>query len=78
MMAAAREARVFVAGHRGMVGSAIVRRLTALGYTDILTASRSELNLLDQRAVSDFFRGNAIDQDQRHKQTSKQGELFHK
>ena len=62
MMAAAREARVFVAGHRGMVGSAIVRRLTALGYTDILTASRSELDLLDQRAVSDFFRGNAIDQ----------------
>ncbi|WP_439862297.1 GDP-L-fucose synthase [Pseudomonas sp. MBLB4136] len=53
---------VFVAGHRGMVGSAIVRRLKALGYSTILTASREELNLLDQAAVREYFQGNRIDQ----------------
>lgn len=47
--------RVFVAGHRGMVGSAIVRRLQALGYQHIVTAGRDELNLLDQAAVRAFF-----------------------
>lgn len=54
--------RVFVAGHRGMVGSAIVRRLQALGYSNILTAGRDELNLLDQAAVQAFFHANIIDQ----------------
>lgn len=54
--------RIFVAGHRGMVGSAIVRRLQALGYVNILTAGRGELNLLDQRAVLAFFQENRIDQ----------------
>lgn len=53
---------VFVAGHRGMVGSAIVRRLHALGYTRILTASRDELNLLDQQAVQAFFKEQKVDQ----------------
>jgi len=53
---------VFVAGHRGMVGSAIVRRLKALGYANILTADRSELNLLDQAAVQSYFQANRIDQ----------------
>ncbi|WP_287924423.1 GDP-L-fucose synthase [Diaphorobacter sp.] len=53
---------VFVAGHRGMVGSAIVRRLQALGYTNILTAGRDELNLLDQAAVQAFFQANRVDQ----------------
>jgi GDP-L-fucose synthase len=53
---------VFAAGHRGMVGSAIVRRLRALGYANILTAGRSELNLLDQAAVLAFFQTNPIDQ----------------
>ena len=41
------EQTVFVAGHRGMVGSAIVRHLQALGYRNIVTAGRDELNLLD-------------------------------
>lgn len=50
-----RRQRVFVAGHRGMVGSAIVRRLQSLGYEDILTASREELDLLDQAAVKAWF-----------------------
>jgi GDP-L-fucose synthase len=54
--------RVFVAGHRGMVGSAIVRRLQALGYSDILCAGRDELNLLDQAAVQAYFKCNHIDQ----------------
>jgi GDP-L-fucose synthase len=47
--------RVFVAGHRGMVGAAIVRRLQALGYGEIITRARAELNLLDQAAVKAFF-----------------------
>lgn len=53
---------IFVAGHRGMVGSAIVRRLKALGYANILTAGRDELNLLDQAAVQAYFQANQIDQ----------------
>lgn len=53
---------VFVAGHRGMVGSAIVRRLQALGAVNILTADRSELNLLDQAAVKDYFKARRVDQ----------------
>lgn len=51
----AREAKIFVAGHRGMVGSAIVRALREKGYTNIVTRSRAELDLLDQAAVRDFF-----------------------
>ncbi|GGC06728.1 GDP-L-fucose synthase [Marinobacterium zhoushanense] len=53
---------VFVAGHRGMVGSAIVRQLEAKGYSRILTAAREELDLLDQEAVQHYFRANEIDQ----------------
>ncbi|WP_273426629.1 GDP-L-fucose synthase [Marinobacter sp.] len=54
-MSEQRNQKVFVAGHRGMVGSAIVRRLEALGYTNILTAGRDQLNLLDQAAVHAWF-----------------------
>ena len=50
-----RDAPVFVAGHRGMAGSAIVRRLAALGYRRILTAPRSELDLADQAAVRRYL-----------------------
>jgi GDP-L-fucose synthase len=46
-----RDARIFIAGHRGMVGQALVRRLQAGGYSNLLTASRQQLDLLDQRAV---------------------------
>ena len=53
---------VFVAGHRGMVGSAIVRELTGKGYTNVLTASRTELDLTDQAAVKAFFAQHAVDQ----------------
>ena len=53
---------IYVAGHRGMVGSALVRRLTALGYTKLLTASHAELDLLDQAAVNGFFARQRVDQ----------------
>jgi len=47
--------KIFVAGHRGMVGSAIVRNLQSKGLNTILTRTRSELDLTDQRAVQSFF-----------------------
>jgi len=50
-----KESKIFVAGHRGMVGSAIVRRLQAEGFTQILTRNRSDLDLLDRLAVRRFF-----------------------
>lgn len=56
-----KSARVFVAGHRGMVGSALVRRLQADGYTDILTRTHAELDLLDQAAVQRFFASEKVD-----------------
>jgi GDP-L-fucose synthase len=50
--------RIFVAGHRGLVGSAITRRLQQLGGADLLTATRDQLDLRDQAAVSYWFRAN--------------------
>ncbi len=47
--------KIFVAGHRGMVGSAIVRSLHSKGYTNVITATRDQLNLLDQKAVYAFL-----------------------
>lgn len=49
------DTRFFVAGHQGMVGSAICRQLQAQGYRNLITRSRSELDLLDQQAVGDFM-----------------------
>ncbi|WP_151447307.1 GDP-L-fucose synthase [Lacisediminimonas profundi] len=60
MNTALREQPIFVAGHRGMVGSAIVRRMQGLGYADIVTASHSELDLTSQAAVQQFFRSRRI------------------
>jgi GDP-L-fucose synthase len=54
--------RTFIAGHRGMVGSAIVRRLESLGYSELITASRAELDLLDAAAVQEFFQANRPEQ----------------
>jgi GDP-L-fucose synthase len=56
------DARIFVAGHRGMVGSAIVRQLEASGHTNIITRTRSELDLTNQKAVVDFFQAEKLDQ----------------
>jgi GDP-L-fucose synthase len=53
-----KSSKVFVAGHTGMVGSAIMRRLESLGYEDIVTASKAQVNLLDANAVQDFFSAN--------------------
>ena len=50
-----KDARIFIAGHRGLVGSAIYRELTGLGYGSMLTRSRQELDLLDADAVRSFF-----------------------
>jgi len=53
-----KNAKIYVAGHRGLVGSALVRKLKAEGYTNILTRTHAETDLTDQRAVSGFFARN--------------------
>jgi GDP-L-fucose synthase len=52
------DSRIYVAGHAGLVGSAIVRRLEAEGFTNILTAKRQQLDLRDQAEVSHWFKAN--------------------
>jgi GDP-L-fucose synthase len=52
------DARIYVAGHAGLVGSAVVRRLESAGYTNILTATRHQLDLRDQSEVSHWFKAN--------------------
>ncbi|WP_047309558.1 GDP-L-fucose synthase [Rhodopseudomonas palustris] len=54
-------AKIFVAGHRGMVGSAIVRRLAATGYTNVVTRSHHELDLTQQAEVSRFLNAEQPD-----------------
>ncbi len=56
-----RDARIFVTGHRGLVGSALLRRLQAEGFSRIQTATRDQLDLRDQAAVSYWFRANRPD-----------------
>ena len=51
-----KDEKIFVAGHRGLVGSAIVRQLSAEGFTNLLMRSRTEVDLANARAVEDFFR----------------------
>ena len=50
-----KSAKIYVAGHRGMVGSAIIRQLQAAGYQNLLTKTSAELDLRNQAAVSQFF-----------------------
>ena len=52
------DTRVFVPGHRGLVGSAVLRRLDSEGFTRVLTASRDQLDLRDQAAVNYWFKAN--------------------
>ncbi|MGJ8681865.1 GDP-L-fucose synthase [Paraglaciecola sp.] len=54
--------RIFVAGHKGLVGSAIVRQLESAGYRNIITRNRDELDLTNQQAVSNFFKTEEIEQ----------------
>lgn len=56
-----KNSKIFVAGHRGLVGSAIVRTLEERGYTNIVTRTRSEVDLLNQSQVEEFFRSEQID-----------------
>jgi GDP-L-fucose synthase len=51
-----KEAKIYVAGHRGMVGSAIVRKLEAEGYSNIVVRKSAELDLRNQQAVNEFFK----------------------
>ncbi|WP_262502660.1 GDP-L-fucose synthase [Pontibacter lucknowensis] len=53
--------KIYIAGHRGMVGSAILRRLEADGYKNIITRTSSELDLRNQRAVQEFFENEQPD-----------------
>ena len=50
-----KDARIYVAGHRGLVGSAIVRALQSKGYQNLLLKTRRELDLTDEPSVRDFF-----------------------
>ena len=50
-----KHSRIFVAGHNGLVGSAIVRKLRENGYTNIITRTRTQLDLTDPRLVEKFF-----------------------
>jgi GDP-L-fucose synthase len=54
--------KIFIAGHRGMVGSAIVRQLQARGDVELVLRSRSELDLTSQQAVAEFFQTEQIDE----------------
>src|SRR5687768_16547785 len=60
-MTVTRDSSVFVAGHRDMVGSAIVRRLQALGYARVVTAGRDELDLASQAQVFAFLAEKRVD-----------------
>lgn len=55
------DAKIYVAGHRGLVGSAVVRRLEEGGFRNVLTATRDELDLRDQGAVNEWFEANRPD-----------------
>ena len=50
-----KQSRVYVAGHRGMVGSAIMRKLQSEGFENLITMTSSELDLRNQHAVNEFF-----------------------
>jgi len=58
MALAPKDARVFVAGHARLVGSAVLRKLKAEGYTTLLLARRDQLDLRDQAAVNYWFQAN--------------------
>jgi GDP-L-fucose synthase len=56
-----KDAKIFVAGHRGLVGSAIIRQLRAAGYENIITRTRAELDLENQAAVQAFYVAEKLD-----------------
>ncbi len=56
-----KNSKIFVTGHKGLVGSAIIRRLKFYGYTNILTINKQKLDLRDQKKVNNFFKKNKLD-----------------
>ena len=56
-----KNAKIYIAGHRGMVGSAIFRKLLQEGYTNLITKTSAELDLKDQQAVAEFFEAEKPD-----------------
>ena len=50
-----KDAKIYIAGHRGMVGSAIIRQLQKAGYSNLISRTRRQLDLCDQLAVRTFF-----------------------
>lgn len=56
-----KNAKIYIAGHRGMVGSAICRLLTAQGFTQVITRTRQQLDLMSQTAVQDFMQAEKPD-----------------
>jgi len=56
-----KDSNIFIAGHKGFVGNALYQKLTHLGYKNLITRNRDELDLLDQKQVEEFFKNTAID-----------------
>ena len=56
-----KKSKIFVTGHRGLVGSAVIRRLDYYGYENILTVEKNKIDLRNQQQVSNFFKKNKID-----------------
>ncbi len=56
-----KEDKIFVAGHRGLVGSALVRQLRSKGYENLILKTRAEVDLMNQSAVEDFFKSEKPD-----------------
>ena len=56
-----KNSKIFVTGHRGLVGSALLRRLNHFGYKNILTIDKKKLDLRNQKEVYNFFKKNKID-----------------
>lgn len=55
------DSKIFVAGHRGMVGSSVLKQLKTRGYTNLITRTRHQLNLVDSRSVKNFFESQKFD-----------------
>jgi len=51
-----KESKIYIAGHRGLVGSAIVNNLTSKGYTNLIFKTHAELDLTNQKKVAEFFK----------------------
>ena len=55
-----KDSKIYIAGHNGMVGSAILRKLTSENFSNIVTKSKNELDLINQESVEKFMRKNSF------------------